>query len=219
LCVFLGLKRVPSADPFPPEHRGKPILFLMTCYFGEEDAGRAAVGSLLEGSPAPFFDWRGEMPYPAVQSMFDGLLPPGLQWYWRGDFVRELPDAAIDAHVAAITGAPTEMSLMHLYPIDGAVRRRASDATAWSCRDATWSMVIAGIDPDPANAAAVSRWARAYWDAVHPYDLGGAYPNFMMDDEGTGRLRATFGANWPRLVEAKRRYDPANLFRRNQNIA
>ena len=89
--------------------------------------------------------------------MFDGLLPTGLQWYWRGDFVRDLPDAAIEAHLAAIAKAPSELSLMHLYPIDGAVQRRAQDATAWNCRDATWSMVIAGIDPDPANAGAIAR--------------------------------------------------------------
>ena len=158
------------------------------------------------------------MPYPAVQSMFDGLLPSGLQWYWRGDFVRDLPDAAIDAHLAAIARSPSELSLMHLYPIDGAAQRRATDATAWHCRDATWSMVIAGIDPDPANAGAIADWARDYWEAVHPFNPGGAYPNFMMDDEAPDRLRATFGANYPRLAEIKRRYDPANLFRRNQNI-
>jgi FAD/FMN-containing dehydrogenase len=158
------------------------------------------------------------MPYPVVQSMFDGLLPSGLQWYRRGDFVRDLPDAAIEAHLAAIAEAPTEMSLMHLYPIDGAVRRRPAEAAAWNCRDATWSMVIAGIDPDPANAAAIGAWARRYWEAVHPFNLGGAYPNFMMDDEAPDRLRETFGANYPRLVAIKQRYDPDNLFRRNQNI-
>jgi hypothetical protein len=107
---------------------------------------------------------------------------------------------------------------MHLYPIDGAVHRRRADETAWHCRDATWSMVIAGIDPAPGKASAVTRWTKAYWDAIHPFNLGGAYPNFMMDDEGDSRLKATFGDNHPRLVAAKRRYDPANVFRVNQNI-
>ena len=170
----------------------------MTCHAGGEAEGRAALAPLIEGLPEPLFDWRGAMPYPAVQSMFDGLLPSGLQWYWRGDFVRELPDAAIDAHLAEAAKAPTELSLMHLYPIDGAVRRVAQDATAWSCRDATWSMVIAGIDPDPKNAAAIRDWARGYWQAVHRFDLGGAYPNFMMDDEGAraaaGDLRRELSA-------------------------
>jgi hypothetical protein len=107
---------------------------------------------------------------------------------------------------------------MHLYPIDGAVHRRAADATAWNCRDAAWSMVIVAVDSDPAKAAALKTWARAYWEAVHPFNLAGAYPNFMMDDEGTARLKASYGGNYDRLVEAKRKYDPGNLFRVNQNI-
>ena len=150
--------------------------------------------------------------------MFDGLLPKGLQWYWKGDFVKELSDEAIDVHVANVSKAPSELSLMHLYPIDGAVRRVGSSDTAWSCRDATWSMVIAGIDGDPANAAAIKKWGREYWEAVHPYNLGGAYVNFMMDDEIDGRLQATYGANYGKLAAVKQKYDPENLFRVNQNI-
>ena len=79
-------------------------------------------------------------------------------------------------------------------------------------------MVIAGIDPDAKKAGAVTQWTKAYWDAVHPFDLGGAYPNFMMDDEGDARLKATYGDNYARLVAVKKTYDPTNLFRVNQNI-
>ena len=79
-------------------------------------------------------------------------------------------------------------------------------------------MVIAGIDPNPQEAGPITRWTKAYWDAVHPYDLGGAYPNFMMDDEGDARLKATYGDNYARLVTVKKKYDPANFFRVNQNI-
>jgi len=107
---------------------------------------------------------------------------------------------------------------MHLYPIDGAVHRVSKNDTAWNCRDATWSMVIAGIDPNPQKAGPVTRWTKAYWEAVHPFDLGGAYPNFMMDDEGDARLKSTYGDNYPRLAMIKKKYDPANLFRVNQNI-
>jgi hypothetical protein len=160
----------------------------------------------------------GTMPYPSVQSMFDGLYPKGMQWYWRGDFVKELPDAAIDAHLAQAAEVPSELSLMHLYPINGAVHRVGKGDTAWNCRDATWSMVIAGIDPDAKNAASVTRWTKGYWDAVHKFNPGGAYPNFMMDDEGDARLKATFGDNYARLVSVKQKYDPANVFRVNQNI-
>ena len=167
--------------------------------------------------PEPFFNWMGTMPYPAVQSMFDGLYPKGMQWYWRGDFVKTLPDAAIDAHLEQAAKTPSELSLMHLYPIDGAVRRVGKADTAWNCRDATWSMVIAGIDLSQ-NAGPVTRWTKSYWESVHPFNHGGAYPNFMMDDEGDARLRATYGDNYPRLAAVKKMYDPSNLFRVNQNV-
>jgi hypothetical protein len=218
LGAFIGLKTVLSTAPFPDEHWGKRICLLMSCYTGAEEQGKKALAPLLDALPDPLFNWMGTMPYPALQSMFDGLYPKGLQWYWRGDFVKTLPDAAIDAHLEQAAKTPSELSLMHLYPIDGAVHRVGKDETAWNCRDATWSMVIAGIDPDPQKAEAVTRWTKAYWEAVHPFDLGGVYPNFMMDDEGDTRLKATFGGNYARLAAAKLKYDPANLFRVNQNI-
>jgi hypothetical protein len=218
LGAFLGLKTVLSSAPFPNEHWGKRICLLMSCYNGPEEEGKKALAPLLDALPEPWFNWMGTMPYPAVQSMFDGLYPKGMQWYWRGDFVKSLPDAAIDAHLEQAAKTPSELSLMHLYPIDGAVHRMGKEETAWNCRDATWSMVIAGIDPNPQKAEAVTRWTKAYWEAVHPFDLGGAYPNFMMDDEGDARIKTTYGDNYARLAIAKKKYDPANLFRVNQNI-
>ena len=218
LGIFLGLKTVLSSAPFPQELWGKRICLLMCCYNGPEDKAKAALAPLLDSLPAPWFNWMATMPYPAVQSMFDGLYPKDMQWYWRGDFVKTLPDSAIDAHLEQAARTPSELSLMHLYPIDGAVHRVASGETAWNCRNATWSMVIAGIDPNPQNAGPITRWTKAYWEAVHPFDLGGAYPNFMMDDEGDARLQATYGDNYPRLALVKNKYDPTNLFRVNQNI-
>jgi len=218
LGIFLGLKTILSSAPFPQELWGKQFCLLMCCYDGAEDKGKAALAPLLNSLPAPWFNWMGTMPYPAVQSMFDGLYPKGMQWYWRGDFVKTLPNAAIDVHLEEAAKAPSELSLMHLYPIDGAVHRVASHETAWNCRDATWSMVIAGIDPNPQKAGSITRWTKAYWEAVHPFDLGGAYPNFMMDDEGDARLKATYGDNYKRLGAVKHKYDNANLFRVNQNI-
>jgi hypothetical protein len=150
--------------------------------------------------------------------MFDTLNPPGMQWYWKGDFVKSLPDAAIQAHLEHAAKLPSSFSLMHLYPIDGAVHRKASSDTAWGNRDAIWSMVIAGIDPDPRRAEEIRKWARDYWAAVHPFDLEGAYPNFMMEDEGEERIKASFGTNYPRLAALKKKFDPANLFHINQNI-
>jgi FAD/FMN-containing dehydrogenase len=218
LGAFLGLKTILSSAPFPEQLWGKRMCLLMSCYDGPEEQAGKALAPLLDALPDPWFNWMGMMPYPAVQSMFDGLYPKGMQWYWRGDFVKTLPDAAIDAHLEQAAKTPSELSLMHLYPIDGAVHRMGKHETAWNCRDATWSMVIAGIDPNPQRAGPVTQWTKAYWEAVHPFDLGGAYPNFMMDDEGDARLKATYGDNYARLAALKQKYDPANLFRVNQNI-
>ena len=159
-----------------------------------------------------------EMPFTAIQALFDPFFPKGLQWYWKGDFVKTLPDEAIDAHIAHAASAPSELSLMHRYPIDGAVGRVPKDATAWNARNATWSMVIAAISSDPMQADALKTWGRAYWKAVHPFNLGGGYVNFMMDDEADDRLQATYGENYTRLALVKAKYDPLNLFRVNQNI-
>ena len=216
--VFLGLQTVPPGDPFPKEHWGKKICVLVIAHNGPTAEGEKAVNAVRAALPKPIIDWAGPRPYPALQTLFDGLYPKGLQWYWKADFVKTLIDAAIDAHLAQAAKLPSAVSAMHLYPIDGAVHRPKSDATAWNCRDATWSMVIVGVDPDPKMAAALKKWAHDYWEAVHPFDLAGAYPNFMMDDEGEARLKSTYGDNYKRLGELKKKYDPANLFQVNQNI-
>jgi FAD/FMN-containing dehydrogenase len=218
LGAFLGLKMVPATAPFPAEFWGARICLLVSCYDGSEADGKKALAPLLDALPPPALNWMGTMPYPAIQSLFDPLYPPGMQWYWRGDFVKSLPDEAIEAHIEQAAKTPTEMSLMHLYPIDGAVHRVGKDETAWSARDATWSMVIAGIDPDPQKAGPVTGWTKEYWEAVHPFNSVGAYVNFMMDDEGETRVKASYGDNYNRLAAIKKKYDPDNIFRVNQNI-
>lgn len=183
LGIFVGLKTVPPVDPFPTEHRGKRACAIIGAYNGSAADGERAIAPLLDTVPPPIFNWMSEMAFPAMQSLFDPLLPKGLQWYWKGDFVKTLPDEAIETHIAHATKAPSDMSLMHLYPIDGAVHSVATDATAWSARDATWSLVIAGIDSDPQRADDLKQWGREYWNAVHPFNLDAGYVNFMMDDE------------------------------------
>jgi hypothetical protein len=218
LGAFVGLKTVPSVDPFPREHWGKRACAVISSYNGSAADGAKAIAPLLKKLPEPLFNWMGEMPFPAMQGLFDPFFPKGLQWYWKGDYVQSLPDEAIDVHIAQADKAPTDLSLMHLYPIEGAVGRVAGDATAWNARKANWSMVIAAIGNEPKQADALKAWGRGYWQAIHPFNLGGAYVNFMMDDEADDRLQATYGANYPKLAAVKRKYDPANLFRVNQNI-
>jgi FAD/FMN-containing dehydrogenase len=215
LYGFFGFKGVPTCAPFPESLQGKRVCGVVWCYTGDPERADAVFEPVRELAPA--FELLGPMPFPALQSMFDPLFPPGLQWYWRGDFVTEIGDEALARHLEFGRTAPTLLSLMHLYPVDGAAGRIDRHTTAFSFREARWSMVIAGIDPDPAKRETVSAWCKAYWEALHPYSAGGAYVNFMMD-EGDERVRATYRDNYDRLAAIKRSYDPENLFRVNQNI-
>jgi FAD/FMN-containing dehydrogenase len=217
LSVFVHLGTVPAAAPFPIHLWGKKTCALVLCYSGPMEKAEEAVKPIRQELPPAILDWAGPMPFPALQSLFDPLLPKSMQWYWKADFVQELPDKAIELHVEHIRKVPTEGSLAHIYPIDGVVHKVGRQETAWNCRDATWSMVICGIDPSPTKAQALKSWAKEYWEAIHPYNLKGAYLNFMME-EGEDRIRATYGDNYERLARVKKQYDPANFFRVNQNI-
>ena len=216
--MFLGLQTVPPGDPFPKEHWSKKMCALVVSHNGPLAEGEKAVNAVRAALPKPIIDWAQPMPYTAIQTLFEPLLPKGLQWYWKGDFVKDLPDAAVDAYIAHAGKLPTVLSGVHIYPVDGAVHRQRKDATAWGYRDAAWSMVIFGVDPDPAKAPVLKQWAQDYWAAVHPFNLAGAYANFMMEDEGEARVKAAYGENYDRLAALKKKYDPNNLFRVNQNI-
>jgi hypothetical protein len=213
--AFYLTAEVPAADPFPENIRGRKVCGLLWCYTGPENEFEPIIQQARDVAN-PLFEYTGKMPYPAIQSMFDALYPTGYYWYWKADFVRELPDEAIVEHLR-FAEVPTSRSTMHLYPIDGAVHRVGPNDTAWNRRDANWSMVIVGVDSDPANAEKITSWAKDYWQALHPHTLGGAYINFMMA-EGQDRIRATYGDNYQRLQQIKARYDPDNMFCVNQNI-
>jgi hypothetical protein len=213
---FFAFLTVPPAPPFPEHLHMRKMCGIVWCYCGGPRQAKKAFQPVRE-LPKPAFEHVGPAPYPAVQSMFDPLYPPGLQWYWKADFVNELPDAAVRLHHQHGAQLPTMHSTMHLYPIDGAASRVGKQETAWSYRDAKWAEVIVGVDPDPGNKDRLVEWARAYWDALHPHSAGGAYVNFMMD-EGEDRIKATYRDSYEQLAAIKGKYDPDNFFRVNQNI-
>lgn len=212
---FFAFMTVPPAPPFPQELHMKKMCAIVWCYAGPMDKAEEVLAPARQLKPV--LDGVGPVPHPMVQSMFDGLYPPGLQWYWKADFVNELSDDAIAAHMKHARELPTMFSTMHLYPINGVAHDVSAGDTAWAYRDATWAEVIVGVDPNPANKDRIVEWARAYWEELHPYSAGGAYINFMME-EGEDRIRATYGPNYDRLAAIKAKYDPNNLFRVNQNI-
>jgi FAD/FMN-containing dehydrogenase len=213
---FFAFLTVPPGPPFPEHLHNKKMCGIVWCYTGGVKSGPKVFKPIRAVKP-PALDMVGPIPHPAMQSMFDPLYPPGDQWYWKADFVHELPDEAVALHVEHGSRLPTWKSTMHLYPVNGAAARVKNKATAWAYRDATWAAVIVGVDNDPANKDAITNWAREYWDALHPYSAPGAYVNFMMD-EGEDRVKATYGKNYARLQKVKKKYDKANLFRFNQNI-
>ena len=214
---FFAFHTVPPVPPFPEEIHLRQVCGVVWCYAGAEDDAGPAMAPLLEAVPQPLMHGVAPMPHPALQSAFDGLYPAGDQWYWRADFVTEIPDDAVTLHAQFGAEMPTMKSTMHLYPVDGAAHDRAPADTAWSYRDARWVSVFAGVDPDPANADVISRWSVDYFEALHRYSTGGAYVNMMME-EGAERVRASYRGNYDRLARVKATYDPDNLFRVNQNI-
>ena len=208
---------VPPAPPFPEELHLRPVCGVLWAILGDENAARRGMAPLLDSLPEPLLHGPAPMPHVALQGAFDELYPAGEQWYWRADFVREIPDEAVTIHHDFGSRLPSWKSTMHLYPIDGAAHDAGPADTAWSYRDATWGSVYAGIDPDPGNAPALRDWCVDYFEALHPYSAGGAYVNMMME-EGEERVRASYRDNYPRLAQVKAAYDPGNLFRVNQNI-
>ena len=212
---FFAFLTVPPGPPFPEALHLKKMCGVVWCYSGDKAQAEKVFEPVRRTEPALY--GIGEMPYPALQSAFDALYAPGDQWYWRADFVNELSDAAVAAHVEHGSRMPTMQSTMHLYPIDGAVHRVGRKDTAFDYRDSKWASVIVGVDRDPANRELITNWCKSYWEALHPHSAGGAYVNFMMD-EGQERVQATYRDQYPRLAAVKQKYDPDNLFRVNQNI-
>ena len=213
---FFAFLVVPPAPPFPDHLHNKKMCGIVWAYSGNVKKG-PSVFKPIRKFKTPALDMVGPIPNPVLNSMFDALYPSGLQWYWKADFVKELSDEAIALHAEHGAKLPTLLSTMHMYPVDGAAGRVKNDATAWAYRDAKWSSVIVGVDPDPAKKETITNWARDYWTALHPHSAGGAYVNFMMD-EGEERVKATYGKNYARLTKIKKKYDPNNVFRVNQNI-
>jgi len=213
---FFAFLVVPPAPMFPEHLHLKKVCGIVWCCTGSAERVEQALKP-MRSVGKPLLDAVGPAPFPVVQSLFDGLYVPGLQWYWRADNFPDLSEEAIARHVEHGSKIPTMFSTMHLYPVNGAAQRIGKNETAYSFREALFAEVIVGVDPDPAKADTIKTWCKEYWEALHPYSAGGAYMNFMMD-EGQERVQASYRDNYQRLAGIKRKYDPNNFFRVNQNI-
>lgn len=213
---FFAFLLVPPAPPFPEHLHNVNVCGAVWCYTGPVEK-REEIFKPIREFKTPVLDFVGEIPMPALNTMFDALYPPGMQWYWKAHYIKELSDAAIDEAIRHGSIVPTMNSTTHFYPIDGKVHDVGTGETAWANRGARWAQVIVGVDPAPANANKVTKWAKDYFEGMKPYASGGAYVNFMME-EGKDRVKASYGSNYERLTQIKKEYDPENFFHINQNI-
>jgi FAD/FMN-containing dehydrogenase len=216
LGAFPAFQIAPPLQFIPEERHGVPHIAVVACWAGPLEEGEKALRAFHDVAPV-VAEHVGPMPYPALNSAFDALVPPGLQHYWKANFNRELTDEAITAHLEHGPKLPAVNSTVHIYPINGACHRVAADATAFAYRDATFATVIAGMWPDPSENEQNTAWVRDYYDATAPHSEEGGYVNFMAEDD-QDRIRANYRGNYDRLAEIKQQYDPGNLFRLNQNI-
>ncbi len=217
LGAFPGFQIAPPLPFIPEDRHGDTFIIVVAAWTGPIAEGERALKPIHDAAPV-VAEFVGPMPYPALNSAFDALVPPGLQHYWKASFATGLTDGAIAAHLQYGPKVPTMNTAVHIYPIDGAPQRVAPDATAFAYRDASFATVLAGMWPDPADNEANTAWVRDYYAALAPHSQKGAYVNFLSGDD-QDKIRANYGGNYGRLVDVKRKYDPDNLFHLNQNIS
>ncbi|HET7389069.1 MAG TPA: FAD-binding oxidoreductase [Nocardioidaceae bacterium] len=215
IYAFLALLTVPPEGPFPDEVRGRPACALVWCNTASERESERALDTFR--AEHPLVDAVGPLPYPTLQSAFDAGAAQGKFGHLAGLLFEDLPDQAAGQFERFGATQPTPLCQSHLYPLDGAAARADRGDTAWPWRDAAFAQMFAAVAPAPGYDGALRAWSTGFRDALRPYAMSGCYPNFMMDD-GPEAARACYGANADRLATLKGRYDPTNLFRRNQNI-
>ena len=214
-CWFV-LRQAPPLPFLAPEWHGRPILVLAMCWSGDLAEGER-VTAPLRSFGAPLADVVAPHPYSDWQTVLDPLLTPGFRNYWKSHDFRELSDGLIDVLLKYAERIPDPNCEIAYAQVGGAVARVPADATAYAHRDAEFVMNVHGRWAEVANDQACIGWARELFAAAAPFATGGAYVNFLTEEEG-GRVRAAYGSNYGRLVDLKKKYDPTNLFCMNQNI-
>jgi len=214
--AFPAFQIAPPLEFIPAGRHGDTFCAAIVHWAGPLEQGENAMKPFRDLAPV-VAEMVGPMPYPALNAAFDPIFPKGIRSYWKGNFVTELTDAAIEQHLVHGPRVPEVSATMHLYPINGACHRVAADETAFAYRGATFATVILAAWQDPALDSERIQWVRDYYQATAPHSETGGYVNFMADDD-QGRVQDNYRGNFTRLAEIKRRYDPDNLFRLNQNI-
>jgi FAD/FMN-containing dehydrogenase len=216
LTTWVVMRKAPPLPFLPTEWHGKEVLIFAACYSGDMQEGEKVVKA-LRALGKPIVDVISPHPFTGWQTAFDPLLTPGARNYWKSHDFADLSDAAIKAILSAVRTLPSPECEVFIAHVGGAMARVPANATAWPNRNAHFIMNAHTRWRDKAQDAACIAWARQLSDATAPYASGSVYINFMPDDEND-RVERAYGANYQRLAQIKRRYDPHNLFRLNQNI-
>jgi FAD/FMN-containing dehydrogenase len=217
---FGGIAGLAPIPPFPfvdESWHQRPGCLAIVCWTGAPEHLDDAMEP-LRSAAEPLGEGIGPMPYPVINTLFDELLPPGLQQYWKGNFAKELPREALAIHVDHATNVPSPESGTFFFPFGGAAARIGHGQTAFGHRDARFNVVVAGAWQDGAHNKANTKWVRDYYKALQPYSEEGGYVNFMASDDGD-RIPEGYGQNFKRLQQVKATYDPNNLFHVNHNIS
>ena len=216
LTIWVVMRQAPPLPFLPAEVHGKDVAVLAIFYSGNIADGERLIQP-LHSFGTPYGEHVGTQPYVEWQKAFDPLLTPGSRNYWKSHNFRELDDGALDSMIEYARKLPTPQCEVFVGHIAGAPNRVRADAMAYGHRDAKFVMNIHGRWDQPSQDQKVIGWARGVFDATAPYASSGAYVNFMTEEEGD-RVAAAYGANYERLVQIKRQYDPENIFHLNQNI-
>ena len=217
LTVWAVMRKAPPLPFIPEEWHGREVLVFAACYAGSIADGEKAAAP-LRALGKPIADVLGPHPFTGWQAAFDPLLTPGARNYWKSHDFTELSDDAIDVIAGAVGGLPGPECEIFIAHVGGAMARVAPDATAYPYRNAHFIMNVHTRWREPAEDDKCISWARDLFKKAAPYATGSAYVNFMPDDE-EDRIEQVYGDNYERLAAAKKRWDPANRFHRNQNIA
>ncbi len=216
LTCWVVMRQAPPLPFLPAEWHGKEVVVLAMCYGGDLKEGEKAMAR-LRGIGKPIVDVVGPNPFTGWQQAFDPLLTPGARNYWKSHDFIELPDSAVGVLASAIRKLPGPECEIFVGHVGGAAGRVPPHTTAFPQRSSHFVMNVHARWREASMDKTCIGWARGIYDAAKPFAAGTAYINFMPEDE-VDRVEAAYGANYRRLVEIKRRYDPMNMFRMNQNV-
>jgi hypothetical protein len=218
LTVVPLLRLAPAAPFLPKVVHGKPVVGVIVLYTGTIEEGESLIEPLRQYG-TPLVDGIGPKPFRALQSMLDVSAQPGWNYYVKSEFLPALSDDIIDTLVEHASQITSPLSVIAGFHLGGAISRVDENATAYSHRDAVYSLIFNTTWIDPGESEKHIQWTRAFWKAIQPFSIGGAYVNFQSQDEGEDRVKTTYGtAKLERLSALKQKYDPTNFFRLNRNI-